>query len=144
MHMHSSSSYVPCIFFSGFLSWSHAGEMSTTMNIHLLYHLVDCVGNWGPLWSYSCFVYETMNGHIKKLFHGSRDMTKQVLHLHCNPCMIVAIKISHYSVCRWHSVTSPFKHYLTCSQGYRIPLHEFLLQWTLCLERNGMYSIAEV
>ena len=60
--------------------WSHAGEKSTTMNIHLS-HLVDCVRNWGPLWSYSRFVYETMNGQLKKLFHGSRDMTKQAFQL---------------------------------------------------------------
>ena len=54
------------------------GEKRTTMNVHLLSHLADCVRRWGPVWAYSCFVYETMNGHLKKLFHGTKNMSKQV------------------------------------------------------------------
>ena len=50
------------------------------MNVHLLSHIADTVRNWGPLWAYSCFIYETMNGHLKKMFHGTKDMTKQVYH----------------------------------------------------------------
>ena len=53
-------------------------DKNVTMNVHLVSHLADCVQNWGPLWSYTCFVFESMNGHLKKLFHGTRDMTKQV------------------------------------------------------------------
>ena len=53
-------------------------DKNVTMNVHLVSHLADCVRNWGPLWSYTCFVFESMNGHLKKLFHGTRDMTKQV------------------------------------------------------------------
>lgn len=34
---------------------------------------------WGPLWSYSCFHFENQNGYLKTLFHGTRDMTKQVV-----------------------------------------------------------------
>ena len=48
------------------------------MNIHLISHLADCVSNWGPLWAYSCFAYESMNGTLKKLFHGTCNMSKQV------------------------------------------------------------------
>ena len=54
------------------------GEKKTTHNVHLISHLVDCVHSWGPLWAYTCFVFETMNGQLKKLFHGTRDMSKQV------------------------------------------------------------------
>ena len=54
------------------LYYIYIGEKRTTMNVHLLSHLVDCVKRWGPLWAYSCFVYETMNGHLKKLFHGTK------------------------------------------------------------------------
>ena len=57
-----------------------------TMNVHLVSHLADYVQNWGPLWSYTCFVFESMNGHLKKLFHGTRDMTKQV-------CIIITIQL---------------------------------------------------
>ena len=48
------------------------------MNVHILSHLIGCVKNWGPLWCYSCFAFETRNSDIKRLFHGSRDMSKQV------------------------------------------------------------------
>ena len=33
----------------------------------------------GPLWSYSCFQFESANNQLKKLFHGTRDMSEQVL-----------------------------------------------------------------
>ena len=34
----------------------------------------------GPLWAYSCFPIESANNHLKKLSHGSRDMSEQVSH----------------------------------------------------------------
>lgn len=49
------------------------------MNVHLLQHLPDCVRLWGPLWAYWCFHFENLNGYLKSLFHGTRDMSKQVL-----------------------------------------------------------------
>ena len=57
------------------------GERHVPINVHLLIHICDCVKMWGPLWCYSCYTFETMNGHLKKLFHGTRDMTKQVIHM---------------------------------------------------------------
>ena len=50
------------------------------MNVHMLTHLVDCVENWGPLWAYSCFHFESGNGQIKSHFHGTRAMNVQVQH----------------------------------------------------------------
>ena len=52
------------------------------MNIHLLKHLTVHVKNWGPLWSYSCFGFESVNGDVKKLFHGTCDMSEQVNTIH--------------------------------------------------------------
>ena len=43
------------------------GVRALTMNIHLLKHLTFHVKNWGPLWSYSCFGFESVNGDVKKL-----------------------------------------------------------------------------
>ena len=57
---------------------SHTGNDGCTMNIHLLRHIVDCVRNWGPLWGYSCLSFESMNGHLKTHFHGTRSMNAQV------------------------------------------------------------------
>ena len=51
------------------------------MNIHLLKHHVK---NWGPLWSYSCFGFESVNRDVKKLFHGIRDMSELVNTIHHN------------------------------------------------------------
>ena len=59
------------------------------MNVHLLNHLTKCVRNWGPLWAYSCFQFESANNHLKKLFHGSKDMSKQV-----NRC-----SYNHFTIC---------------------------------------------
>lgn len=58
--------------------YNFTGEKNCTMNIHLLSHLTQCVRDWGPLWTYSCFSFESANNHLKKLFHGTKDMTKQV------------------------------------------------------------------
>ena len=54
------------------------GEKRTTMNIHFPSHLSECVRQWGPLWAYTCFQYENMNGHLWETFHGTRNMSKQV------------------------------------------------------------------
>ena len=55
---------------------------SSSMNVHLLYHLHTCVKLWGPLWAYSCFHFKNQNGYLKSLFHVTRDMSKRV-HLSC-------------------------------------------------------------
>ena len=51
-----------------------------TMNVHSLIHLAQTVRNFGPLWSYSCFGFESMNGHLKKHFHGTRNILPQLVH----------------------------------------------------------------
>lgn len=60
------------------LMYVHAGDQQVTMNVHLLSHVTNCVRNWGPLWCYSCFQFESMNKEVKKLFRGTRNMSKQV------------------------------------------------------------------
>lgn len=53
------------------------------MNVHMLQHVSECVQMWGPLWAYSTFHFENANGYLKYLFHGTRDMTKQVYIYFC-------------------------------------------------------------
>ena len=55
------------------------GKYTATMNAHLLSHIAECVRKWGPLWAYSCFSFEGMNRNLKILFHGTRDMSNEVL-----------------------------------------------------------------
>lgn len=45
------------------------GDTSCLINVHNLIHLVPLVKQWGPLWVYSCFGYENMNGHLKEMEH---------------------------------------------------------------------------
>ena len=47
-------------------------------NIHGLLHLPDVVTKLGPLWAHSCFPFESANGEILKMFHGSQGVEKQV------------------------------------------------------------------
>lgn len=55
------------------------GGRYMTLNIHQLLHLPDCVRQLGPLWAYSCFYFETANGDITKLFHGTQNVDLQIL-----------------------------------------------------------------
>eukprot|EP00734_Pompholyxophrys_sp_LG126_P000550 Pompholyxophrys_sp_v1_NODE_280_length_871_cov_30.926566.p1 type:complete len:142 gc:universal NODE_280_length_871_cov_30.926566:451-26(-) len=41
------------------------------MNIHCLRHLSDCVYFNGPLWAYSCYPSESVNGLLKRNLHGT-------------------------------------------------------------------------
>ena len=54
------------------------GNTAVTMNVHMLSHLTLYVKAWGPLWTTSCFAFESMNGVLKGHFHGTRDMCIQV------------------------------------------------------------------
>lgn len=56
------------------------GQELCTANMHILIHLTDSVHNWGPLWSYSCFGYESMNGYIRSNCHGARYVLPQLVH----------------------------------------------------------------
>lgn len=50
------------------------------MNVHLLSHLVLYTKAWGPIWTMSCFPFESMNFVLKKHFHGTREVAAQVLY----------------------------------------------------------------
>ena len=78
------------------------GENACTMNVHMLRHIPDCVRNWGPLWAYSCFSFESQNGHLKKLYHGTRCMNTQVIiYLQQNNffgMLLTVLCLSYYTV----------------------------------------------
>ncbi len=54
------------------------GDQYITMNVHALLHLADCVTKLGPLWVYSCFAFESLNGDILKLVHGTQAIEMQI------------------------------------------------------------------
>ncbi|XP_062551229.1 uncharacterized protein LOC134216332 isoform X2 [Armigeres subalbatus] len=47
-------------------------------NVHLLLHIPLCVRNYGPLWTFSLFNFEDMNGVLKKYVKGPKDPILQI------------------------------------------------------------------
>lgn len=54
------------------------GKENMTMNIHQLLHLVDCVRNFGPLWTFSMFPFEAYNGLLKSFIVAPTDILHQL------------------------------------------------------------------
>ena len=54
------------------------GKENMGLNVHNLIHMVDGVRNWGPLWAYSCFGFESFNGEILKTVHGTGNVCNQI------------------------------------------------------------------
>ena len=71
-----------------------------TPNVHYLTHICHYVKLWGPLWGYSMFGYENMNGYIKKEFHGSRKVLDQLVF---NVQMRQSLPIVHNLLCKTES-----------------------------------------
>ena len=59
------------------------GEQYQTFDAHNILHLVFCIKNLGPLWSFSCFSYEDYNGDLQNLFHGTQHIALQVITAVC-------------------------------------------------------------
>ncbi|XP_078571421.1 uncharacterized protein LOC144859054 [Branchiostoma floridae x Branchiostoma japonicum] len=55
------------------------GQGAQTMNVHKLRHLAMYVRRYGPLWVYSLFGFETMNGHLKRMIHGTKFVANQII-----------------------------------------------------------------
>lgn len=53
-----------------------------TANMHLLQHTVPLVKLWGPLWCYSMFGFENLNGVLGTTFHGTSKFMHQSLLQH--------------------------------------------------------------
>lgn len=54
------------------------GKENITFNMHQLYHLVNSVKDFGPLWNVSSFIFEGNNGALLKYFHGTRHVPMQI------------------------------------------------------------------
>ena len=48
-------------------------------NFHSLIHIGAFVKLWGPVWSYSMFCYESMNGFLKMTYHVTRQVLQQLV-----------------------------------------------------------------
>ncbi|KAK3925108.1 D-alanine--D-alanine ligase [Frankliniella fusca] len=49
-----------------------------TMNFHVLLHIPQVVRDLGPMWVYTCFPLEDLNGIVLNLVHGTRWADRQI------------------------------------------------------------------
>jgi hypothetical protein len=49
-----------------------------TYNVHQLQHIASCVREWGPLWGFSNFMFESSNGFLLTLFNGTQGVSLQI------------------------------------------------------------------
>lgn len=54
------------------------GDQHMSANLHQMVHLTDTVKHLGPLWVYSCFSFESLNGKLVSLFHGTQNPIVQI------------------------------------------------------------------
>lgn len=64
------------------------GIKEMTYNVHLVTHLVDCCRDYGPLWTFSLFVFEDINGVLKKFVKGPKEPIIQIT----NRCIMTHTK----------------------------------------------------
>ena len=74
------------------------------MNVHCLLQLVHYARLYGPLWTHSCFPFESLNGKILKMQHGTHHVALQVcvVGIELNLIAILLLKI----VTRWQETTA--------------------------------------
>ena len=54
-------------------------ETLCTANFRMLAHICDCVEDWGPLWCFSTFGFENLNGYLRKYAHGTGNILPQLV-----------------------------------------------------------------
>ena len=57
------------------------GKRFMTANLHHLLYLSQVVHNFGPLYSYSCFPYEGLNGQLLNCIKGTQHVEIQILEI---------------------------------------------------------------
>ena len=56
------------------------GDGSSSLNVHNVgAHLVTYVQSWGPLWAWSCFPFEDLNGALLEHVHGTGNQCRQLI-----------------------------------------------------------------
>lgn len=54
------------------------GPEHVSYNIYILLHVIEGTKNWAAPWAYSAFLYEDTGSLIKRLFHGTNSIAKQI------------------------------------------------------------------
>jgi len=85
------------------------GDGSCGLNVHNAgAHLADFVEGWGPLWAWSCFGFEDMNGTILEFVHGTGNACRQVefnaremVHFTCKNSIFMRTRIEDFVARCW-------------------------------------------
>ena len=85
----------------------YIGDNAATMKVHLLCHVVPCVRYWGPLWAYSCFLFEAMNQQSNACFMAAGTWAKRYSWYH----FVIEYSKSSYDYTPWLLHTA-------CNQPY--------------------------
>ena len=67
-----------------------------TANMHSLEHIVGLVQLWGPLWAYSMFGFENLNGYLGNKYHGTQKIVYQ-LSFQIQLCQMLPDKLQELS-----------------------------------------------
>ena len=54
-------------------------ERFMTANVHHLLHMPRVVSDFGPLFGYSCFPFEGLNGYLLKQIKGTQHVALQII-----------------------------------------------------------------
>lgn len=56
------------------------GDSNCSLNVHNVgAHLAMYVQSWGPLWAWSCFPFEDLNGTLLEGVHGTGNQCRQLI-----------------------------------------------------------------
>ena len=73
-------------------------------------HLRSTVKQLGPLWVYSCFSFESLNGRLVSLFHGTRNPVVQIANtVSCMlkvPALSVSKIVPETEICNFYNKLS--------------------------------------
>ena len=81
-----------------------------TANLHSIVHVCKFVENWGPLWCYSTFCFENLNGFLKRQCHGTGNVLPQI-HRSLKIRQEVSKEYNKISECKNDSVIKYFSKY---------------------------------
>lgn len=90
------------------------GVKYMSYNLNLLLHLPNTVRYWGPLWCYSNYTFENVNGLLGNMYHGTQAVPKQI-------CNTFSLFMNMRSVATKHSnqLAAGVTSYLSkCVLGY--------------------------
>jgi len=84
------------------------------INIHQLTHLISSdIKLWGPLWTHSSFTFESMNGVLTSLIHGTQTVPKSaiytLLYMQNDPFKNIQIKFKNHKAAALYQKFQTYK-----------------------------------